>query len=121
MTKFVENVNAYMAQMKIKQAYVSLKSGISDKKLSKILTGTQDIKGKDMELIAAALGKDITYFLQDELIIPVSSAFVKERVAFYAGNPTVEQQELAENAVKLIENIDIVFSAKDRFYKITEE
>ena len=52
MTKFIENVNSYLSQMKIKQTYISLKSGIDTKKLSRILTGTQDVSGADMEKIA---------------------------------------------------------------------
>ena len=121
MTRFVENVNAYISQMKIKQAYISMKSGINTKKLSKILTGVQDITGTDMELIAAALGKETAFFLQDTIRIPEIGDFMPEKVAFYAGNPTMEQQAFAENIVELMENIDVVFSAKGRFYKITGE
>ena len=51
MTKYVENVNEYLSKMKIKQNYVSKKSGIDTKKLSRILTGKQDanerIDGKE--------------------------------------------------------------------------
>ena len=43
MTKYIKNVNAYLSQMKIKQTYISLKTGINQKKLSRILTGAQDI------------------------------------------------------------------------------
>jgi len=119
MTRFVENVCAYISQMKIKQAYISMKSGINVKKLSKILTGAQDVTGTDMELIAAALGKDTAFFLQDELNIPEIGEFMPEKVAFYAGNPTAEQQAFADTIVELMENIDVVFSAKGRFNKIT--
>ena len=34
--KYIENVNAYLSQMKIKQTYISLKTGIDTKKLSLI-------------------------------------------------------------------------------------
>ena len=57
MTKYIENVNVYLSQMKIKQTYISLKTGIDGKKLSRILTGVQDINSTDMEKIASALGK----------------------------------------------------------------
>ena len=49
MTKFIENVNAYLASKSIKQTYVSMQSGIDVKKLSRILTGVQDVTGSDME------------------------------------------------------------------------
>ena len=48
MTKYIENVNVYLSQMKIKQTYISLKTGIDGKKLSRILTGVQDINSTDM-------------------------------------------------------------------------
>lgn len=31
MAKFIENVNAYLSKMKIKQTYISLKTGIDKK------------------------------------------------------------------------------------------
>ena len=62
MTKYIENVNTYLAQMKIKQTYISLKTGIATKKLSRILTGTQDVSGTDIEKIAKALGQKVEYF-----------------------------------------------------------
>ena len=65
MTKYIENVNTYLAQMKIKQTYISLKTGIDTKKLSRILTGTQDVSGTDMEKIAKALGQKVEYFFND--------------------------------------------------------
>ena len=43
MTKYIENVNMYLSVKKIKQTYISLKTGIDTKKLSRILTGIQDV------------------------------------------------------------------------------
>ena len=74
MTKYIENVNAYLSQMKIKQTYVNLKTGIDTKKLS---------------------------------------------IAFYAGDPTDKQDEIAEKLEKLMENIDEVMSAKRRFLNMS--
>ncbi len=33
MEKFIDNVNAYLSQMKIKQTYISMKTGIDTKSL----------------------------------------------------------------------------------------
>ena len=90
MTKYIENVNAYLSQMKIKQTYVNLKTGIDTKKLSRILTGAQDINATDME-----------------------------KIAFYAGDPTDKQDAIAEKLEKLMENIDEVMSAKRRFLNMS--
>lgn len=119
MTKFIENVNLYLSQMKIKQTYVSLKSGINEKKLSRILTGTQDVNSRDMEKIADALGQNTGFFLSDSFLTPAVSDFMPEKIAFYAGEPTAEQEEIAEKLFQLMENIDEVMSAKSRFLNMS--
>ena len=119
MTRYVENVNAYLSQMKIKQTYISLKTGIDTKKLSRILTGTQDVSGTDMEKIANALGQKPEYFLSDAFRVPQINEFMPEKIAFYAGNPTDKQDEIAEKLEKLMENIDEVMSAKYRFLNMS--
>ena len=119
MTKYIENVNAYLSQMKIKQTYVSLKTGIDTKKLSRILTGTQDVSGTDMEKIANALGHKLEYFLSDAFSVPQINEFMPEKIAFYAGNPTDKQDEIAEKLEKLMGNIDEVMSAKYRFLNMS--
>lgn len=121
MTKYIENVNAYLSQMKMKQTYVSIKTGIDTKKLSRILTGAQDINSADMEKIANALGQKIEFFLNDTFSVPQIGAFMPEKIAFYAGSPTAKQEEIAEKLVRLVENIDEVMSAKHRFLRISGE
>lgn len=119
MTKYIENVNAYLSQMKIKQTYVSLKTGIDTKKLSRILTGVQDINSTDMEKIADALGQKMDFFLSDSFCVPKIDESASKKIAFYAGDPTVEQDRIAEKLEKLMENIDEVMSAKYRFLNIS--
>lgn len=121
MTKFIENVNAYLSQMKIKQTYISLKTGIDTKKLSRILTGTQDVSGTDMEKIAKALGQKIEYFISDTFCVPQINEFKPEKIAFYAGNPTNRQDRIVGKLEKLMENIDEVMSAKYRFLNMSRE
>lgn len=121
MTKYIENVNVYLTQMKIKQTYISLKTGIDGKKLSRILTGVQDINSTDMEKIASALGKKMDFFMKDSFFIPQISDYTQEKIAFYAGNPTERQNEIAGKLENLMENIDEVMSAKHRFMNISKE
>lgn len=119
MTRFVSNVNSYLAQMKIKQTYISLKTGIDTKKLSRILTGAQDVNSGDMEKIAAALGKKPDFFLSDSFNMPEIKEFMPEKIAFYAGEPTKKQEEIAAKLCQLMENIDEVMSAKGRFLNMS--
>lgn len=121
MTKYIENVNAYLSQRKIKQTYLSLKTGIDTKKLSRILTGVQDINSADMEKIAKALGQSQEFFLKDNFEVPRLQEPVPDKIFFYAGNPTVNQEKRAEQLEKLMENIDEVMSAKNRFLNLSKE
>ncbi|MCD8021516.1 MAG: helix-turn-helix transcriptional regulator [Lachnospiraceae bacterium] len=112
MTKFIENVNTFISQLKIKQTYISEISGIDTKKLSRILTGVQDASSADMEKIAQALGKTPEFFWGESFFAPVILNFMPEKVEFYAGDPTKAQEEMADKLVQLMENIDKVLSAK---------
>ena len=119
MTKFVENVNAYLSQMKIKQTYVSLKTGIDTKKLLRILAGVQHVSESDMEKIAHALGQKVEYFRGETFRVPQINEFVPEKIVFCAGNPTAKQEKIAEKLEKIIENIDEVLSAKYLFVNMS--
>ncbi len=116
MTKYIENVNAYLSQMKIKQTYVSMKSGIEKNKLSRILTGAQEVSVTDMEKIANVLGRKPEFFLSEEFQAPKEPPFLSAEVAFYAGNPTESQVAFAKQVIELIENADVVLGARGRFY-----
>lgn len=121
MTKYVENINTYLSQRKIKQTYISLKTGIDAKKLSRILTGAQDIGATDMERIAGALGRKAEFFLSDTFCLePEPDFFEPEKVFFCGQESTPEQERIAEGMLKLLENMDVVMSARMRFLKIAE-
>ena len=72
-----------------------------------------------MEKIAKALGCKPEYFLSDPFFVPQISEFMPEKIAFYAGNPTEKQDEIAEKLEKLMSNIDEVMSAKYRFLNMS--
>lgn len=116
MTKFISNVNRYLSHMKIKQTYISLKSGIDTKKLSRILTGSQDVTGTDMEKIAHALGKEPEYFLSlSDVALAVPGETNTARFSMYAGEPGRGQERLLMDLIGLIENADEILSAKGRY------
>ena len=74
-----------------------------------------------MEKIANALGHKLDFFLSDSFSVPQISDYVPEKIAFYAGNPTDKQDEIAEKLEKLMGNIDEVMSAKYRFLNMSRE
>lgn len=121
MTKYIQNVNTYLSQKKIKQTFVSLKSGIDSKKLSRILNSKQSINDTDMEKIAKALGKTIEYFLSDNFVVQEDVFASTKQAVFYAGEPSGEQEEFALQLIELVENVDEVLGAKGRFEMIVGE
>ena len=62
MTKFISNVNKYLSEMKIKQSYLSMVTGIDKNKMSRLLTGSQEESGTDMEKVHVDLGKVLDFF-----------------------------------------------------------
>lgn len=121
MTKFIQNVNKYLSEMKIKQTYLSMITGMDKKKLSRLLTGVQEESGSDMEMIARGLGKNIEFFLSDTMLIPKVEDFSMGKIAFYAGEPSLKQEQMAEQLIELMENIDEVMSVRSRFRNIARE
>ena len=121
MTKFIENVNKYLTEMKIKQTYLSMITGIDKNKISRILTGAQVESGIDMEKIAHGLGKSVEYFLMDAIHIQQLGVASMNKVAFDAREPSEKQERIANQLIELMENIDEVVSAKSRFEHIARE
>ena len=117
MTKFISNVNKYLSEMKIKQSYLSMVTGIDKNKMSRLLTGSQE-SGTDMEKIARGLGKSIGFFLKESMSISQVGSSSMNKIAFYAGEPSKKQEQIAKQLVELMENIDEVISANSRFENI---
>jgi transcriptional regulator with XRE-family HTH domain len=118
MTKFISNVNKYLSEMKIKQTYLSRITHIDKNKLSRLLTGSQEESGTDMEKIARGLGKSVEFFLADTMVIPQVGNFSVDKIAFYAGEPSYKQEQIAKQLMELMENVDEVISAKSRFENV---
>lgn len=113
MSKYIDNVNKFITERKIKQTYVSMKSGIEIRKLSRILSGVQDVNSTDMEKIAGALGQNAAYFLDEHFEVEKPDDNMYQENAFYIGGPSEEQRTLARNLIELIECADEVLSAQD--------
>lgn len=115
MSNFVGNVKQYLKEMKIKQSYLSLITDMDKNKISRLLSGNQNIKAVDMEKIASALGKPVEFFQADSICLPTIAEVGRKQIAFYAGNPTKEQEILAEKLIDFVENMDEILSTKYHF------
>lgn len=113
MSRYIDNVNRFIEEKKIKQTYVSMKSGIEIRKLSRILSGVQDVNSTDMESIAFALGHDATYFMAENFVVEGMEENVYQEAAFYVGGASGAQKLLASNLIELLECADEILSAQD--------
>lgn len=120
MTKYIENLNLYLNTRKIKQTYLSMKTGIEVGKIAEILNGAQDITETEMEKISAALGKRIEYFLQDSFPTPQMYEQEPEKIMLYTRCFAQKQNKMANTLLEFLENIDEVMSAKGRFLNISK-
>lgn len=117
MTKYIENVNTYLNYMKIKQTYISFKTGIDKNKLLRILKGIQDINSSDMEKIAESLGQKTQFFLSEPFQISSMEEDYAEKIGYYEGDLMEEQDGIVGKLKKLMDNIDEVMSAKKTFFE----
>lgn len=117
MSQFIRNMNEYLDAMKIKQSFISLKTGIDSSKLSRILTSVQDITSSDMEKLAQALGKKVEYFLTENFKVEPDADDMGTEVVFYAGEPGEEQGQFARKVIDLIRNVDEIVGAEPRMLK----
>ncbi len=117
MSKFTENVSAYMSAKKIKNNYISLKTGFDTSKLSRVLNDKQPATEDEMTLISNALGHDCAYFLQDDFSAPTDQLRSGKVALCYIGNPTESQKVTFNKLVELAENMENIVSAKANFYE----
>ncbi|MBQ8804592.1 MAG: helix-turn-helix domain-containing protein [Tyzzerella sp.] len=113
MSRFIDNVNKFLEVRKIKQTYISMKSGIEVRKLSRILNGVQDVSSTDMEKIAESLGQTVSYFLEEPFRVEPFENYLYNEMAFYIGEPSEGQRIIAQKLLDLIENADEIFSARE--------
>lgn len=117
MNKCIENVNLFLSQTKIKPSYISLKSGIGEEEISRILSEIQEINNDDMIKIAKALGKDVGFFSNDKSQENINYDF-QETV--YPEKTSEKQKQCIDKTLQLLENVDLVLSSKERFKNISK-
>ena len=106
MTKFIKNLNVFLKDRKIKNAYISLVTGWEKSKVSRILNGDVDLKMDDAELLATSLGKDVLFFLNDETVY--QSAKENEQMTFYAGHLGKHDKQIAADLLDMFSFYDVL-------------
>lgn len=121
MSKFVSNYNQFLTTMQIKQNYISRKSGIEENKLSRILTGKQPASETDLEALSTAAEKTLQYFLSQNFSVKKNYQSSATRIVFFTlANPQKKQSNIANNLLELMENVDVILSARDSFLCLEE-
>lgn len=114
MTIFIKNINEYISFYKIKQTFISNQTGIEKNKLSRLLTGKQDIAYKDMILISKALGKEVEYFTKEKLELKETQYKDTSSIAFYMGEPDESKIKFANKIFDFLEHIDAILGVQNK-------
>lgn len=107
MNTFINNLNLYLSERRIKQNYVSLMTGWSPSKVSRILSGKTDICDGDKQCIAEALGQSVNYFLQDAAEMQVKKK-LNNQLALFAGDLSKEDEDAALKLVDMFRFYDSI-------------
>ena len=105
MSKFIENVKNYLDVRNIRQTYVSLMTGWDRSRVSKVLSGTIELKESEAEFLAKALGHDMTYFLTGS-VEQYRELEANGQLAFFAGTLEDEDKEIADKLVEMFRFYD---------------
>jgi len=105
MSRFIKNVRAYLDARSIRQTYVSLVTGWDKSRVSKVLSGTIELKESEAEFLAEVLGHDMSYFLSDS-----TERFMEfgtnGQMAFFAGTLKDEDKKTADKLVEMFRFYD---------------
>lgn len=117
MSNYVKNLNKYINHYKIKKSFIIKKTGIEKNKFSRILNNIQDIYAEDMDVIAEALGKEVSYFTQNEINLTSTDYKDEISIAFYMGSEDTDKIELANQVFDFLEHIDAILSIRKNIEK----
>lgn len=106
---FINNINEYLKQRKIKHNYIALMTGWDKSKISRLLSGKADLKWNDMEILAKALGHDIIYFMEDKFKME-DNENRSGQIAFFAGNLQDDDKKTADKLVEMFRFYDALTS-----------
>lgn len=111
MSKFIENLKKYLEVRNIRQTYVSLMTGWDKSRVSKVLSGTIELKESEAEFLANALGHDMTYFLSGS-IEQYRELATNGQLAFFAGTLKDEDKETADKLIEMFRFYDALTMIK---------
>ncbi len=107
MSVFINNINTYLGERKIKQNYVSLVTGWTASKVSRILSEKTSINDDDKQILAEALGYDVSFFMQADNDMRLKPK-MNSQLAFFAGNISNEEKKTATSLVDMFRFYDSI-------------
>ncbi len=107
MNIFINNIKTYLDERKLRQNYVSLITGWSTAKVSRILKGESGISDEDKTVLAEALGFDVRFFMGNNDDMKLKPQ-VNSQLAFFAGDVTEEEKKTASSLVDMFRFYDSI-------------
>ena len=120
--KFMANVQTYIQHFGFKQQTVAQVAGIEKSKFARLLRGDQGATESDMAMIAKALDKEITYFINPLPALGDSMSNHEEStsIAFSMGEPDAAKVQLANEVFELLENVEAIMSVSVKSKQLYE-
>ncbi len=107
MSTFINNINTYLGERKIKQNYVSLITGWTASKVSRILSEKTFINDDDKKVLAESLGYDVSFFMGDNNDMRLKPK-MNSQLAFFAGDISNEEKQTATSLVDMFRFYDSI-------------
>lgn len=113
MAIFMENYKKYCKENGYKQKFVTLKTGMSEAKVSRLFKGEQEANEQDMELLSKAFMKFPVFFMQEgfdeKIFTPETSA-----AEFYLGEAAGRMKEYTDKLIEFVECVDAILGIRPR-------
>ncbi len=107
MNTYINNIKTYLTERKIKQSYISLVTGWTASKVSRILNEESGISDEDKAVLAEALGFDVSFFMGDNESMKLKPQ-VNSQLAFFAGNISEKEKKTASSLVDMFKFYDSI-------------
>lgn len=117
MSKFIQNLSQYIEHYRIKNNFIVKLTGIEKNKFSRLLNGKQDIQYEDMEKISKCLGKEVSFFMEDNMSLTQSKYEESTSIAFYMGAVDESKKELANQIFDFLEHVDAILGIQKKIDK----
>lgn len=110
MSEFIDNYKKYIFNMGIRKSFLSLRSGLDEKRISELLDKKQDASQYEIERLSFALGKESGFFDDEKNLIEIN------KDGSIIDSDGFDHAKTIASLIYLAENIDEVLCSSEWFH-----